>query len=133
MKMGLNTIPDEDIVLFKEMSSSYFSENEKFFFEEMQRRETGEQINTDLLILEDENPYGIAFIRYYGSEYKVCRFFYDKNKDVKRKRLDYCVCLVDILKCNVNMLVEGAPTMTLLEWLRETDYKYVHYDRIEEF
>lgn len=131
MMIDGNYVPDEDIALFKEMSSAYVSKNEKFFFEEMKKREFANIINTDLLILEDENPYGIAFIRYYGSEYKLCR--YVTKDDEYSTRIDYCVCLVDILQCNVNMYVEGASPMTFLEWLRETDYQYVRYDRVEEF
>ncbi len=125
----------EDRLLFERMRTEYVSENEKYFFEEMKRRTLGEEVNCDVLVLEHDNQEKLAFVRYYSCEYEVSRLYPSEipgNRPYMHT-IDYIIHLSGILQCNINRFEPDLAPKTLWEWLRETDYRYVRYDRIEEF
>ncbi len=125
----------EDRWLFEHMRTEYTSVNEKYFFEEMKRRTLAEEVNCDVLVLEQDNLEQMAFVRYNACEYEVARLYPSETPGDRpyMHTLDYVDNLSGILQCNINCLELDLPPKTLWEWLRETDYRYVRYDRVVEF
>lgn len=107
-----------DAHLFKEMAGNYTSDNEKKFFETMKYKEENEPVGTqDILFLENSNEDGIYFIRE-----GFCEYLIGARYGV------HVMPLADALQVNLKDLGCVNKNMTLLDWLRQRDYKGISYD-----
>lgn len=116
--------PVEDRELFKRMQREYVSEKEKEFFEQMICKEIYDMpvSGFDVIMHENDNEDGLFIDKCYGSEYKIGRTF-----DGKTYRLsEYPLNLSEAIACDLYELL--GRHITILEWLRERDYKGVRYD-----
>ena len=124
MKIGKNTLVKEDVELFSTMEGHYVSEKEKEFFEKQKYKQ--ENIFTfanDLVMWGGDNDDHIYIVRCHFEEYIVGHET-DGNDDEEF----YAMCLDDALKVNLKELGFIDRDLTLLQWLRERDYKGVMYD-----
>ena len=124
-------MPEEDKELFKRMAKEYISDNERTFFEAMRERESYElSICDDMLMVENDNTDGLWLVRYYNYEYS----FGAKNSftEGEARRGGYVASLSDALSAYLDESGLLPRHITLLEWLREQDYKPIHYDRLTE-
>lgn len=118
-------IPRIDAELFDRVKTEYVSEAEQKFFEQMKHRESHYDcyaVMGDLLVHEDDNPDGVHLQRDYDCEFWV--LIKDPTTGEWKGTNEHYFSLVQVLQDSV-----GDTGLTLWEWLRKTDYKYVHYDR----
>lgn len=116
--------PMLDASLFKEMEMNYISESERLFFDEMKRRESEcQSVAGDLLVSDKDNPDHVCV---YRSHY--CEFWVDTYDSIQKKYLgnhEHFFSLYEVLHNRI-----GPPgSKTLWQWLRDTDYQYVNYER----
>ena len=115
----------QDIELFEKMKGNYVSENEANFFKNIEYKQQYEITSlNDLLISEYENPDEIYLVRLIYDEYILG---YKIDSDGKYE--EHVMCLSEVLSLNLKTLGFIDRDLTLLEWLRETDYAYVNYNR----
>ena len=68
------TMPQEDIELFNSMKGHYVSENERIFFDNMQRKEEDEWTTQgDLILSEKDNDLKLFLMRVCYNEYQFGR------------------------------------------------------------
>lgn len=115
----------EDKALFEQMKGNYVSNNEANFFKNIQYKQEYEITGlNDLLISEYENPDEIYLVRMYYDEYLLgCKIDSDGEFE------EHVMNLSEVLALNLKKLGYIDRNLTLLEWLRETDYAYVNYNR----
>lgn len=116
---------DEDYALFERMESNYTSKNEENFFKIIKFKEEYEYAPTnELLVSEFENDDQIYFDRIDIDEYLVGCCADGEHGEVHLMNLSEALA--------VNLKDIGfRESVTLLEWLRRTDYKYLRYDTNE--
>lgn len=117
-------LPAEDKMLFEVMEQGKMTENEARFFKEMKHKELCEFPVTvfDTLLSEYDNEEGLYFVKCYYSEYLIGR----NSPDFKAK-LDFVPsCLKEALDADLFQLLNRH--VSLLEWLRNRDFKGVRYD-----
>ncbi|MGN1219720.1 MAG: hypothetical protein ACI4TU_02125, partial [Candidatus Cryptobacteroides sp.] len=107
------------------MKGQYQSAGEENFFKNMQYKEEFEATAlNDLLVSEYENDDEIYIVRMYNEEYLVG---YGIDSDGGNEV--HTMCLSDALKVNLKELGLPEKNLTLWEWLRESDYAVVNYER----
>ena len=115
----------EDSALFESMKGRYVSENEAEFFRKMQHKEEQEITGlNELLVSEYENDDEIYLVREYYEEYLVGHGIGTDGAEE-----EHVMTLSDALSLNLKELGFIDRDLTLLEWLRESGYRYVNYDR----
>lgn len=125
MKVKKHIIPKEDAVLFKSMEGCYTSPNEENFFKNLQYKEEYEITGlNDLLVSEYENEDEIYLVRMYYEEYII-----GQGIDSDGSRETHVMTLSEALSLNLRDIGMLDRDLTLLEWLRESDYVYVNYNR----
>ncbi len=118
-----------DKELFENMAGKYVSQNEANFFKNIQYKEEYELTGlNDLLVSEYDNPDEIYLVRMYYEEYLVG---YKIGCDGKFE--EHVMNLSEALALNLKELGFMDRNLSLLEWLRETDYVYVDYNRNFDF
>ncbi len=125
--MKIEYTPSEyEMKLFGEMVGKYISENEKAFFERMLKKIQTEYCADDTIIDYADNPDGVYLYRELYDDFRIgC---------VTGRVVDYPVTtngLFSILTLDLSKYHTFPQHTTLWEWLRSTDYRYVHYDNWE--
>ena len=112
-----------DIELFTKHPSSEASPNEKRFFAEMKKKEEGEFApSADLILSEDDNEDEIYIVRYYFDEYRIGR----GQVNERWREETYVDTLTEALESDMYELLDRH--ITLLDWLREIDFKGIDYE-----
>ena len=125
MKREKHRLSREDSALFESMKGRYVSENEAEFFRKMQHKEEQEITGlNELLVSEYENDDEIYLLREYYEEYLVGHGIGTDGAEE-----EHVMTLSDALSLNLKELGFIDRDLTLLEWLRESGYRYVNYDR----
>lgn len=125
MEKEKNKLWKVDKALFKKMKGNYVSEKEANFFKNIQYKQEYEVTALgDLLISEYENPDEIYLLRLYFDEY-VIGYKIDSDGEFEAHVMN----LSEALSLNLKDQGFMNRNLTLWEWLRETDYAYVNYDR----
>ena len=120
-------LSNEDIQLFADMQGKWVSENEKKFFETLENKEMHELAPCgDELLLNDENEDGLEIIRNDFSEYEITGSNASTNAVSHGQ---YCSTLKEALSVNLKNANLLERDITLLDWLRENDYKAINYKR----
>ena len=121
-----NDMWEEDKVLFRTMSENYISDNERFFFVTLQRKQESELTYSNELLIDDhDNPDGLYMVRVNFEEYEIGRII-DDHRIGEEFHAMYLAEALDLKLGCFNM----APSqMTLFDWLRANDYQYVKYNR----
>ncbi len=115
---------EEDIELFARMQGNYQSENEENFFRNLEYKQKYEVTAcNDLLVWEKENDDLIYFVREEYHEYLVGHGYDEDDWEE-----EHVMKLADALAVNLKPL-GFERDITLWQWLKETDYKYVKYNR----
>ena len=115
---------EEDIELFARMQGNYQSENEENFFRNLEYKQKYEVTAcNDLLVWEKENDDLIYFVREEYHEYLVVHGYDEDDWEE-----EHVMKLADALAVNLKPL-GFERDITLWQWLKETDYKYVKYNR----
>lgn len=125
MNTTKHQISKEDKQLFDSMRGHYFSFNEENFFKNMQYKEEYEITGlNDLIVSEYENEDEIYIVREYYEEYIV-----GQGINSNGAKEEHVMTLKEALSLNLQELGFLNKDITLLEWLREHDYRYVKYNR----
>ena len=125
MKREKHRLSREDSALFESMKGRYVSENEAEFFRKMQHKEEQEITGlNELLVSEYENDDESYLVREYYEEYLVGHGIGTDGAEE-----EHVMTLSDALSLNLKELGFIDRDLTLLEWLRESGYRYVNYDR----
>ena len=125
MNITKHILLDADAKLFASMRGRYESAGEENFFKNMQYKEEFEATAlNDLLVSEYENEDEIYIVRMYNEEYLV-----GQGIDSDGSNEVHTMCLSDALKVNLKELGLPEKNLTLWEWLRESDYAVVNYER----
>lgn len=112
----------EDKKLFDSMIGHYQSENEREFFEKQRyKQEYVMTSSNDLLLHEDNNKDRIYIVRCWYEEYVVGGLLYKQGEE-------HFMTLKETLDANLKEIGILDRDITLLQWLRERDYKGVEYD-----
>lgn len=125
MNTTKHQISTEDKQLFDAMRGHYFSFNEENFFKNMQYKEEYEITGlNDLIVSEYENEDEIYIVREYYEEYIV-----GQGINSNGAKEEHVMTLKEALSLNLKELGFLNKDITVLEWLREHDYRYVKYNR----
>lgn len=117
---------EEDKALFLRMSENYISDKERFFFVTIQRKQESElTYSNELLIDEHDNPDGLYMVRVNFEEYEIGRIV-DGNRIGEEFHAMYLAEALDLQLGCFNIVPSD---MTLFDWLRANDYRYVNYHR----
>lgn len=112
----------EDKKLFDSMVGHYQSENEREFFEKQRyKQEYVMTSSNDLLLHEDNNEDRIYIVRCWYEEYVVGGLLYKQGEE-------HFMTLKETLDANLKEIGVLDRNITLLQWLRERDYKGLEYD-----
>ena len=114
---------DVDIELFARMKNNYKSVNEENFFRNIEFKQQNEPtMCNELLVSEYDNADIIYLVRVEYEEYLIGHGIDEKQEEVHVMNLSEAL--------DVNLKTIGFNRdITLWQWLRETDYKYVKYNR----
>lgn len=119
------SISEADKALFAEMKHSYISNAEKQFFVKLKRKEQyNSALSNELLVDENDNEDSLYLLRKYFDTYLVG---YSGTKGHVEEF--ECETLNTALSLSLNECVNFPKNITLWEWLRDTDYRYVKYNR----
>lgn len=125
METNRNKLWDADEKLFASMEGHYQSVNEENFFKNMQYKQEFEvTLLNDLIVSEYENDDEIYIVRIYYDEYVVG---YGIDSDGANEV--HTMSLSDALALNLKELGFIERNLTLWEWLRDSDYSVVDYER----
>lgn len=114
-------MPEENIKMFEEAVAKNLSGEERFFYERMREKETGEFApSADLLIDEDDNADRLFLVGYYFSEWRL------GQADGRRLKAVYSESLSELLSTDLFPYLDRH--MTVLEWLREHKFLCVRYN-----
>ena len=117
----------EDEQLFGIMAKESTSENEKTFFERMYNKQAYQPVGTvDVIMNATDNPEHIYIDREGFSEYLIGR----QDKDVHYQV--HVMCLAEALNVKLSEFGLKDDLRTILDWLRQLDYKGISYDYKEE-
>lgn len=113
---------EEDKNLFSEMLSSKIDGKEREFFEKMKEKEEGEFApSCDIILDEEDNHDELYIIRYAFDEYRIGRGKLD-NRCMEKI---YAHSLREALYSDLFFLL--GRHISLLEWLRENNFKGIQY------
>lgn len=125
MNISKHKLTDKDIALFNSMEGRYRSVNEENFFKNMKYKEEYEPTAlNDLIVSEYENVDEIYIVRMYNEEYLV-----GHGINTNGAYEEHVMCLSDALALNLKALGYVKREITLWEWLQESDYMGVNYER----
>lgn len=125
MKREKHRLSREDSAIFESMKGRYVSEKEAEFFRIMRHREEYEITSlNDLIVSEYDNPDEIYLVREYYEEYLVGHGIGTDGAEE-----EHVMTLSEALSLNLMELGFISRNLTLLQWLRESGYRYVNYDR----
>ena len=121
------TPSEYEMSMFKEMEGKYVSANEQLFFERMLRKIQTEYASMNEVIIDyKENPDGVYLYREMYDDFEIGREAAEiEDNPVMTNGL------FGILTLDLSQFKTFPVHKTLLEWLRSTDYRYVHYDNWE--
>lgn len=124
MKDIENELWEEDVKFFADMDGNYISQEEKKFFETLKyRQERDLTLCNDPLIGAQSNEDKIFLLRLYYDEYIIGHYYdYGKWNEV------HTMNLYEVLNVNLNDIGCGKK-MTLMEWLRNNNYRYINYEQ----
>lgn len=124
MNTEANKLWPVDSKLFANMEGHYTSDNEKVFFEKMKFKMENEIApSNDLIMFEEDNDDHIYIVRCIYDEFIVghgTKSHYDDEYHVMN--------LSEALSANLKTLGFIDRDITLLEWLRERDYRGIRYN-----
>lgn len=124
MKTKENRLLQKDEELFSTMEKQYVSENEKEFFEKMRNKMERELApSNDLIMFEEDNEDHIYIVRCVYEEIIIGHGF----KGVYDDEL-HVMTLSEALHTNLKQVGFIDRNITLLEWLRDRNYKGIRYD-----
>lgn len=122
-KQHSNTAQDKK--LFIKMKRESISPLEKRFFSMMEKKQEYESaFANELLVFEQENPDGLFLLRKYYDTYLIGY----KHQDGTTTEYE-CETLFQALSLRLDMCIQFPKKITLWEWLRDSDYEVVRYDR----
>lgn len=125
MNSNKNKLWDVDAKLFASMKGNYVSANEENFFKNIQFKQEYEcTLLNDLLVSEYENADEIYVIREVFDEYVV-----GHGIGTDGAQEEHVMNLSEALALNLKELGFIDRDLTLLDWLRECDYRVVNYGR----
>ncbi len=114
---------DEDLALFARMNGNYQSANEENFFRNIEYKQQNEPtVCNELLVSEYENDDIIYLVREEYEEYVIGHGTDEQQEE------EHVMNLSEALAINLKTIGLDRD-ITLWQWLRETDYKYVKYNR----
>ncbi len=123
----INKLWDADIELFESMRSNYQSENEKRFFEHLYDAELWDLcFGGELLLHENDNEDKLYIMRVDFAEYEVGK----DSLDVPNQHVQ---SLAAALGLNMKKCGFLDQDITLLQWLKNRDYKGIKYDQNRDF
>ena len=124
MNTDVNKLWPEDCELFANMEGHYESDNEKIFFEKMKYKMEKEFApSNDLIMFEEDNDDHIYIVRCYYDEFIVghgTKGHFDEEYHVMN--------LSEALSANLKTLGFIDQDVTVLQWLRERDYRGIRYN-----
>ena len=124
MKLPENKLWKEDEELFASMKGHYTSDNEKVFFEKIRyKMEYEDAPSNDLIMSEEDNDDHIYIVRCYYEEFIV-----GHGKKDNYDEEFHVMTLAEALIANLMQLGFLSRDITLLDWLRERDYKGIRYN-----
>lgn len=110
---------EEDVEFFSNIINIEMPRDERNFFEKLKEKVEGEFApSADIMMLEENNKDEIYLIRYYFSEFKIGK----QNSD----EAIYCITFAKAINADLFPLL--GRHITLLEWLREIDFKGLNYN-----
>lgn len=119
---------DADTRLFESMRENYQSANEKRFFEYLFDVEQWDfSMSGDMLLHEDDNEDKLYIMRVGFDEYEVGK---DSPNVPENQHVQGLAVALTLNMKECGFLDENV---TLLQWLKERDYKGVRYDRNRDF
>lgn len=119
---------DADTRLFESMRENYQSANEKRFFEYLFDVEQWDfSMSGDMLLHEDDNEDKLYIMRVGFDEYEVGK---DSPNVPENQHVQGLAVALALNMKECGFLDENV---TLLQWLKERDYKGVRYDRNRDF
>lgn len=108
----------EDVEFFANIFNVEMRRNERNFFEKMKEKVESEFApSADIMMLEENNKDEIFLIRYYFSEFKIGKLH--GNEAI------YCISFAQAI--NADLFILLGRHITLMEWLREIDFKGINY------
>ena len=118
-------LSEADLRLFADMKHAFRSLAEKNFFHKLEEKEQYEPaFANELLVYERDNHDGIYLIRKYYDVYLIgCQ-----KADGSVAEYE-CDTLSELLQTNLSQCIAFPRQITVLEWLRESDYSFVRYNR----
>ena len=123
------TMPQEDVELFNSMKDHYVSENERIFFDNMQRKEEDEWTTQgDLILSEKDNDLKLFLMRVCYNEYQFGRPLSVDSDGTHHTEGIYAMSLSEVLHKNLREIHATDKDITFWQWLREKDYKNIKYD-----
>lgn len=124
MKTQENVLWPEDYELFARMEGHYVSDNEKIFFEKMRYKMEYEiTLSNDLIMFELDNEDLIYIVRCIYDE-----IILGHGTEGHYAPEHHVMNLSEALNSNLKELGYINRDITLLEWLRERDYKGIMYN-----
>lgn len=125
MNIQKNNLAKEDVLLFNDMENNYTSINEENFFKNMKYKQEHEVTAlNDLIVSEYDNDDEIYIVRECYEEYVIGHGIGSDGANEK-----HLMCLSDALSLKLNEIGFTNQDMTVLDWLRKSDYIYVKYNR----
>lgn len=113
----------EDIRLLDSHPRSDESPNEQKFWREMKKKVLGEFApSADLLMSEHDNDEEIYLVRYYFHEFRIGR----GRTNERKKGAIYIDSFADAINVDLFPLLDRH--VSLIEWLREVDFRGIDYD-----
>ena len=114
----------KDKLFFDNLGDVFASTEEKNFFENMKyKMEFEPAMSNDLIMSENDNEDGIYIVRCYDYEFIIGCHVGDTFKEEK-----YTMNFSDTLETNLKNCGFIDDNLTLLEWLRNRNFKGVQYD-----
>lgn len=111
----------KDSELFNWMESHYHSANEQEFFEKLRfKQENVLTVSHDLIMSENNNEDGLYLVRCEYEEYIVGQEHVIEEQHV--------MCLSEAMEINLKKAGLLDKDITLLEWLRQRDFRGVEYN-----
>lgn len=114
---------EEDVKLLESQPKQGETENEKKFWAMMKKKILGEFApSADLLLSEHDNDEEIYLVRYYFHEFRIGR----GRVNERTRQAIYTDSFTEAIYADLCPLLDRH--ITLIEWLRERDFKGVDYD-----
>lgn len=121
----LFVLSEADVALFAEIKLHSVSEAERKFFSKLEWKEQYESAYAnELLVYEKDNEDGVFLLRRYFDVYLIGSV----SPEGIYKQVEFSH-LAEALECRLDVTIGLSEPLTLLQWLRKYDFKFVRYDR----